>query len=263
MYNTHLNIIAGIPDLSLINEVLKYSKGEKKITVPDGTINDLCNRYGIRTQKAMARFIRAINKTYNVYENSNHQQLFQKLIGNDNFSSVKSSVLFFQMAINNSLFYDMTINVYCKQYFAGKLHTQIDNYYTYIDSLRENHVDINNWSDSTIKIISSKYLTLLKKFGLLEGKAKKTFKSVMLDDLTLVCLIYLIKSLDDGTLNIFESRYFPLFLMSREIFLKQVKNIAKVDYFEITTLGYDLRIDLKYSFQEIIDVLTKNHRSEV
>lgn len=263
MYNTHLNIIAGIPDISLVLEVLSHSKDEKKIVVPNRDISDLCNRYGIRTQKAMIRFIQAIDKSFNIYQNSNHRQTFLSLIQNPDLTSVQNLLLFFQMAINNELFRDLTTEVYCRQYFAVKATFKVNDVSDYIDNIKEKHDVLNKWSVSTINIIASKYLTLLKKFNLLEGKARKAIKSVMLSNLAMICLVYLVKSLNEDTLNFFENQYFPLFLMSRELFLKQVKNIAKSDYFTVTTLGYDLRVDLKYSFQEITDVLSQNYRSKI
>lgn len=263
MYNTNINVVAGIPDLSLITELLKYSVRNGKISVPKNTINNLCNRYVIRTQKSMTRFIEAINKSFNLYDNEDHQNLFLGIIKSDHFDALKPFILFFQMGINNSLFYDITVNVYHKQYFEGKTQSRVEDYLAYLYFQRENHPEIKKWSDATIKIIASKYLTFLKKIGLLEGQLHKKIRSVTLDDPIVVGLVYLIKSLNDDSLNFFENKYFPLFLMSKELFLKQVKNIAKADYFEIRTLGYDLRIDLKYSYQEIVDVLIKNYRSKV
>ena len=52
-------------------------------------------------------------------------------------------------------------------------------------------------------------------------------------------------------------------MLSQENLTDRLKKISLVDYFGTSTLGYDLKIELKYKFQEIVDVIAKKYQPEV
>lgn len=260
MYSTDLNIIAGISDFRLIEDVTKLRALEPKhVRFSDITPN----RYGIRTDKAFERFIASIDKCFLKFKNDDHQQLFLSAFKENEKIISTEGVLFFHLAINDRLFSELTINIFIKMYDSGREIILPDNFLEHLIYLRSSQPTVSKWSDSTIQLLASKYLTLLRKLGFLEGKLIKKIRPIYWNDPTLVYFVYLIKAVDIETVNFLKTPYFPLLFMDKDTFVKRIKDIAKTGIFGITSLGYDLRFDMKYSYKEIVNAINQHYRSKI
>lgn len=262
IYTSDINVIASIPDFNLINDVISafaHHKGEEYIN--EEIFKQ--NVYGIRTLKSRERFLSAIKKVFIKFKNEEHQKVFYALFSQNNFINLKKIALYFQFSFNDQLFYELTSKVYMKLYTAGRLTASKDEFTAYLYDLRDKKPDIQNWSNSTIDIIASKYLTLLKKLGFLKGRFRKEFCTLDLDDPTIVYLTYLLKSLGNINPDIMKNPYLDILPYSKDDLYRRIKKISLVDYFTIYTLGYDLKVNLKYSYEEIVNVIIQNYRSKV
>ena len=262
IYTSDINVIASIPDFNLINDVISAFAHEKG----EDYINEEIfkqNVYGIRTLKSRKRFLSAINKTFIKFKTEEHQKVFYALFSQNNFVNIKKIALYLQFAFNDQLFYELTSKVNMKLYKSGRLTVPKDEFTAYLYDLRDKNTDIKNWSNSTIDIIASKYLTLLKKLGFLKGRIRKEFCQIDIDDPTIVYLTYLLKSLGNKNPDIMKNPYINILPISQESLYKGIKKLSLVDYFTIFTLGHDLKINLKYGFEEIVNVIIQNYRSKV
>jgi len=209
------------------------------------------------------RFLKAISDVFLLFKSSNHQTIIYSLFRHSNLAPLKKTVLFFQFIINDRLFYELSKNVFLHLYSSGRLTVNKSEFTSYLYDLRDKSTDIENWSDSTIKIIASKYLTFLKKLDLIKGPARKEFKQIIPEDETIVYVIYLICSLVDKNINILKSPYISFLMLSQQNLIERLKNIALYDFFYISTLGCDLNLELKYNYEEIVDVIAKRYQSKV
>jgi len=258
IYTSDINIIAGIPDFNLINDVIfAFAHGKGKEYINEEVFKQ--NIYGIRTLKSRERFLNATVKTFINFKTKEHQQVFYSLFAQNNFLNLKRIALYFQFAFNDQLFYELTTAVYMKLYKEGRLTVPKDAFTAYLYDLRDKKSDIQNWSNSTIDIVASKYLTLLKKLGFLKGRSRKEFCTQDLDDLTIVYLVYLLKSLKNKNPDLMKNPYLDILPYNNDSLYRRIKKISLVDYFKIYTLGYDLKINLKYGFEEIVDVIIQNY----
>lgn len=259
MYNTTINIIAGIPDFNLIFDVIqKYANGifEEKKEIKN-------NQYGIRTIRAKKRFIQAINNVFINFRTENHKLIFYQLFSKPDLYHLKKTALFFQCAINNQLFYDLTINVLLKLYEEGRSRIDRAEFISYLYEQKEKNNEIESWSDSTIELIASKYLTFLKKIDFLKGTAIKELTHIYFDDATIIYIIYFILSLENHENDFLNNVFAPLLMMSNNKMIERLKKISLEDFFTITTIGYNLKIELKYKHEEIVDVITQNYGSKI
>jgi len=262
IYTSDINVIASIPDFNLINDVISafsHHKGEEYIN--DSIFKQ--NVYGIRTLKSRKRFLSAINKTFIDFKTEEHKNIVYALFSQNNFNKLKKVALYLQFAFNDQLFYELTEKVGMKLYKAGRLTVPKDEFIAYLYDLRDKKTDLQNWSNSTIDIIASKYLTLLKKLGFLKGRARKEFCQIDIDDLTIVYLAYLLKSLGIKNPDLMRNPYLGILPISQDYFYKRIKKISLTDYFTVFSLGYDLKLNLKYGFKEIMHVIVKNYRSKI
>lgn len=259
MYNTTINIIAGIPDFNLIFDIIqKYANGiQEEKNERDN------NHYGIRTNRAKKRFIQAINNVFINFRTENHKLIFYQLFSKPNLYHLKKIALFFQCAINNQLFYDLTTHVFLKLYNEGRIRIGRSDFISYLYEQKEKNNEIKNWSDSTIELIASKYLTFLKKNDFLKGRAIKEFTHIYFDDATIIYIVYFISSLENHSSDFLNNPYAPLLMMSNNKMIERLKKISLKNFFTITTLGYNLKIELKYKYEEIVDVITQNYGSEI
>ena len=262
IYTSDINVIASIPDFNLINDVISafaHHKGEEYIN--EEIFKQ--NIYGIRTLKSRKRFLSAITKTFIKFKTEEHQKVFYALFSQSSFVNIKKIALYLQFAFNDRLFYELTTKISMKLYKAGRLTVPKDEFTAYLYDLRDKNTDIKKWSSSTIDIIASKYLTLLKKLGFLKGRIRKEFCQIDIDDPTIVYLTYLLKSLGNKNPDIMKNPYIDILPITRENLYKRIKKLSLVDYFTIFTLGHDLKINLKYGFEEIVNVIIQNYRSKV
>ena len=258
MYRTNINIIGSIPDIEMIIDTISnYAHGKNKEYSADNL--SVQNIYDIRTHKSRARFQKAINGVFLQFKSSDHQTVIYSLFRRPNLSPLKKAALFFQFAINDKLFYELSNKVFLKLYFSGRLSVDKSEFASYLYDLRDKSTDIKTWSDSTIKIVASKYLTLLKKLDLVKGTVKKEFKHIIPEDETIVYVIYLIHSLGDKNFDILKNPYISFLMLSQQNLIERLKKIALSDFFNISTLGYNLEIDLKYSYEEIVDVIAERY----
>jgi hypothetical protein len=262
IYTSDINVIASIPDFNLINDVISaFAHGKGEDYINEEIFKQ--NIYGIRTLKSRERFLSAIKKVFIKFKTEEHQKVFYALFTQHNFVNLKRVALYFQFAFNDQLFYELNSKVYMKLYKAGRLTVPKDEFIAYLYDLRDNQLDIQKWSNSTLDIITSKYLTLLKKLGFLKGRSRKEFCTIDLDDSTIIYMVYLLKSLGNINPDIMKNPYLDILPYSQDILYKRIKKISLTDYFKIYTLGYDLKVNLKYSYEEIVNVIIQNYRSKV
>jgi len=234
IYTSDINVIASIPDFNLINDVISAFANEKA----EDYINEEIfkqNIYGIRTLKSRERFLSAIKKVFIKFKTEEHQKIFYALFTQNNFVNLKRVALYFQFAFNDQLFYELNTKVYMKLYKAGRLTVPKDEFIAYLYDLRDNKIDIQKWSNSTLDIIASKYLTLLKKLGFLKGRFRKEFCTIDLDDPTIIYMVYLLKSLGNINPDIMKNPYLDILPCSQDNLYKRIKKISLTDYFKIYT----------------------------
>lgn len=262
MYDTSINIIASIPDLNLVIDVISYyAKGKGKEYVVDKVFEQ--NIYAIRTNKSRGRFLRGINAAFLKFFSEDHKTIIFGLFSQAELLHIKRFVLYIQFAVNNALFYDLSMNVFLKIYHSGRSTINNTDLVSYLYHIREKNPEIQQWSDSTVKKVASKYLTFLKKMGFLRGAAKKEFTHFVPDDFTIVYTIYLFRALRKSSSNILRDPHIPLLMLGEGDLIECIKKISLKDYFSVSTVGHDMNIDLKYTFGEIADVIAKEYRPEV
>jgi hypothetical protein len=262
VYTSDINVIASIPDFNLISDVISaFAHGKGEDYINEEIFKQ--NIYGIRTLRSRERFLSAIKKVFIKFKTEEHQKVFYALFTQNNFVNLKRVALYFQFAFNDQLFYELNTKVYMKLYKAGRLTVPKDEFIAYLYDLRDSQSDIQKWSNSTLDIITSKYLTLLKKLGFLKGRSRKEFCTIDLDDPTIIYMVYLLKSLGNINPDIMKNPYLDILPYSQDNLYKRIKKISLTDYFKIYTLGYDLKVNLKYSYEEIVNVIIQNYRSKV
>lgn len=103
--------------------------------------------------------------------------------------SVNDWLIYYEFSQNN-LLYTLTTEFLYPQYEAGTMYIKADDVQAFLKKLGEDHPEIKEWSQSTIEETSTKYLSALKNFGLLEGVQKKEFAVFYVPDEVIAYVFY-------------------------------------------------------------------------
>lgn len=253
--NTSINIIGSIPDYQFIYDVLhQLAKNSSKDEIYESVIRK--NIYNIRTEESRIRFLNGVKSAFWHFKNNDHETLIRSLFKSSRFEKTKRFSLFWMFAINNTLFENITINAFIKAYLSGRVQIRNDEIVGYLNHFREANDIVRKWSDSTIDRVSSKYLTFLKKIDFVKGRQKKEFYYIQVDDTSVIFFIYLLKAITPNQHDIIKNKYIDLIFIDKHNLPNVLKKAKYTEYFNMKITGQNIVIDPKYSFEELINVIS-------
>lgn len=234
-YDTGVNILGSIPNYA---DVIQYivsmqNKQEDK-------------NFVFRTSHSTERFKTAIESHIMKFVNDQHRCYFVNALSSTSFTLFdKYLIIFWQLIYANYLFRRLTGEVYMRAVYQGRSIIRAEELLSFLHFIKENEKpkDIT-WSEATIKIIASKYLTLLKKLGLAEGTVKKQIKHPMITNDLFVWFIRWCQLVypNDRTLK---NPYIQFGFMDKDTLINRLKKIENIQYWNISQIGDDVTIDLK------------------
>jgi len=252
-YDTSINVIGGIQDISIIYKAIDAYFSESS------TLNDLVrerNELALRTERSRTRVHNAIKASFLIFKNDDHQVLVQNLFARKDVPANKELILFWQYALSNRLFREISTQVFCKAYFSGRAGLSKEDIVAYLkEFLNQNKPLGLGWSESTVQTLSTKYLNLMTKLNLLEGARIKSFKYVRPSSEDMVLFLYFASLQEPDNRNILKNEMLPLLFIPVEDIQDRLKKLSLKGYIHMTYNGVDLNIELTHSFKEICDVL--------
>lgn len=253
-FNSNINTIGSIPNYDIFHLAFKTAQSGSFEELEKALISN--NEFNFRTEGARGRFFRGIRSNLLRFENSNQRELVRKLFEANGLEATKRFVIFWQMSLNNDLFYFITKELFLKLYFSGRTYFPVEEIEAYIGHLQEENEDLKKWSPKTVRSLCSKYLTILKKIEFLTGSKKKEVKHIQADSNTFIFFIYYIHSAFPETVNIYDSKLFEFLFMSKESFSERAKKIDNLKYYDFSYNGVELQLTPKLQPQELINVLS-------
>lgn len=164
-YDSSVNVLGSIPDYSsMMDFICEYSG-----CAPEGQ-----GSFSFRTHKTFSRFLAAIKTAILQFANNAHRQLFLDALSSPGFSfQEKLMVLYWQMVYANPLFHRISEEVLMKAVYQGRTTLSAIDVLALLHHIKETEPGEFTWSEATLKICASKYLTILKKLNLADGAIKK------------------------------------------------------------------------------------------
>ena len=137
---------------------------------------------------------------------------------------------------NRELFHEVSI---CRT--ALSLYT--DEILSYLYDLRRVYPEELKWSDATLKITASKYLTLMKKLGLATGSQTKEIKYPIIGDEVLEILVRLALSVYPETQTA-QNPLFQFSFLDNASLINKLKSIKFTEKWTISQLGNNIKIEI-------------------
>ena len=235
-----INILGGMPDLQLINYfLLEHDSKQEHFQFTD-----------IRSQKSVQRFKKAIKDGF-ITGNSKIDELTRTYLFNKNINENRY-LLFLILSVNNSLFNSLNENVFFPVYYSGRKLIKKEEVLVCLKDLTKRNQDLAKWGDYTLELTASKYLTLLKKFGLMEGVAKKeiVYQNLNLEEFTL--FIYCIAEFDKSP-NKLKSEWLPYSFLEKEFLLKMVLDKKRMKFIDLTYASENLKYKTLIEYSQLYD----------
>lgn len=247
-YDTTINVIGSIKDSDPIFKTIEtYFDDESK------TINE----FNLRTEKSRSRVERGVEVAFLQFRNHEHQDLIQSIFASDLTLQTKNVVLFWQFALTNRLFRDISVRVFSKEYISGKTFISKDVIIGYLkDFISQNEELSYKWSETTTTTLATKYLTFLTKINFVEGVRTKVFKRILMSSDLLVLFLYILKINEPENLDILSNKMFPLVFIDKSDIQGRLKKLSLKGYFNMDFNGVELNVELTHSYKGICDVLS-------
>ena len=234
-YDSGVNIMGSVPNYNVMLDYISDTYG-----ITEGSTG----AFEFRTEKSLRRFIAAIESCILKFKNEKHKSMFFDALANKDYSiQERLVVLFWQLTYSNRLFSRITAEVFMKAVYSGRITITAEEVTSFLRYIKETEKGELDWSEGTIKISGSKYLTIMKKLGLADGTIKKTIVHPIITNNLFVYFIRFIQTVsDDKTLH----NPYMIFSFSEEPnIVSRLKKIENIQYWDISQIGNEITIDLK------------------
>ncbi len=240
--NQDINMLASLRDFGLVSTLMK-----EDLRSLDMESFPLVQNV-IKTSSSFKRLRQGINRTLLGCKNEKVFDLYKSMILNEGITSDSLIFLYWNCSYNNDMLNYLNDRVYFPSFFEGKSILKIDDTISCVNELREVNEEVKAFASSTVERFSSKYLTLLKKFGLLEGGVKKKILNLYLNDKMFVVFIYWLLEVETKS-NLLESPWLKYSFLEPKFFAERVMQKKFTAFYNMTFTGDNLKIEpiIEYS----------------
>lgn len=249
--NSDINILGSLTDWNLI---IWLSRNGQTIPIDK---SDMYKFTSIKTTKSLTTNIKVINDNFLSFKDSEIKSLTKSVLNIFGISNDTLLLLFWNASANNELLFHLNEKVYFPAFYSGRAAIRNDEVIACIKELKQTEDDLKKWSESTISVTSSKYLTLLKKFGLMEGSVNKSIKHPQLNDAMFVLFAYWIAAISDKP-NLVNSSWLSYCFSENQTFLDRLLQKKFSKYFNVVYTGDKLSIEPIIPYESIYEHITKS-----
>lgn len=253
VYDTAINVIGGLKDWSVIIKAVDSHFSQSD------TLNELVNQrneFNLRTERSRTRIEREVRKVFLQFSNQEHQDLIRGIFSERIPLQDKQLFLIWQFALNNRLFREITSRVFVKTYYSGRASISKEDIIAYLkEFLRQNESLQIRWSQNTVNTLSTKYLNLMSKLGLVSSGRIKSFSHIRPSSEAQVVFLYFAKLYSPSASNILTNELLPISFIPSEDIQDRLKKLSLKGLFNMNFNGVALNIELIHSYKGICDVL--------
>jgi len=253
VYDTAINVIGGLRDCSVIFKAIDSHLSETD------SLKELINRrneFNLRTERSRTRIEREVRNAFLQFKSKEHQDLIRAIFTERVPLQDKELVLVWQFALNNRLFRELSSLVFVRTYYSGRASITKDDIIAYLKEFLHRNDSLQiNWSENTIKTISTKYLNLMSKLGFVSPGRVKLFEHISPSSEAQVIFLYFAKLFSPNTSNILTNELLPISFISPHDIQDRFKKLSLKGLFNMNFDGVTLNIELTHGYEGICDVL--------
>jgi hypothetical protein len=249
--NSDINVLGSLPDWSLVKLFLSENMDSLR---EKGGIHSFT---AIKTDKSVKRFEKAIRSTLIHCSSKGFEEILYQSMRVEGMNAHVLILLFWNASANNDLLFQLNEKVFFPAFYSGRVSVKNDEVVACIKELRMSRVELKSWSDLTITMTASKYLTLLKKFGLMEGSMNKSIVHPHLSDGMFVLFAYWITAISDNS-NLANNPWLSYAFCERQILIDRFLQKKFAKYFNVVYTGDKLRIETIIPYDQIYEHISES-----
>jgi hypothetical protein len=249
--NSDINVLGSLPDWNLIKVFLSEDMHSIK---EKGGIHTYT---AIKTDKSVKRFEKAIKATLILNKKPALEAIIRKAIKYSTTSADTLLLLFWNASMNNELLFHLNDKVFFPAFYSGRVSISKDEVVACIKDLKQSEGDLKRWSEITIITTASKYLTLLKKFGLMQGSVNKSIVHPHVNDTMFILYVYWIVAISDKP-NLVFSNWLSYSFSEKQVFLDRLLQKKFSKYFNVVYTGDMLSIEPLIPYESIYEYISQS-----
>lgn len=198
-----------------------------------------------KTSEYRTNILREIARRYIPDKDGFERTALMDLIAKDLQKELTDWCLYYEFS-QDPFIYFLTTNFLYPKFEEGALAVRAQEVRDFLESLKADHPELGNRTDSTLNEASTKYLTALRNFGLLEGVQRKEFDDFYVPDRAIAYVVY--RLIDKGSTaakEILKHDDWKLFLMDEDEARRRVRAISP-EYLTYEKRGSTERINSEF-----------------
>ncbi len=254
-YNTSMKDIGGVKDINAIfKTIMDYFKDSDSVNKNIITNNE----FDTRTVKTRQKIGWAMQKTVLQFINGSHEDLIASIFLPRIPVQDKKYAFFWQIALNNRLFREISLDVFVKNYFTGRAAITNDEIIAFIkEQITGKNISGIKWSEETFYRIATKYLNLMSKLNFVSEGRTKQYNHIRPSAESQALFLYFAGLYAPQSNNILSNRFLPLSFIHEDDIHGRLKKLALKGFFNMNYNGVALNIEFIHDYKGICDVLFK------
>ncbi len=172
---------------------------------------------------------------------------FKSILNSNLLPLIKEQIIYYYFCKYETIVYDLVVNPLFLQYKRGFEEVDKHKITEYFESLaKDNHPEINDWTDETKARLIRHTLAILKDFKIIKGSKKKTFYDLFVPLEVVLYIFYYLKFKDNPINKIFTHQDFNLFFLEKEDIIEYMYNASKKGFLTFSHSGniFELKTDI-------------------
>ncbi len=256
-YNTELSKLGSITSINIIIETISfYAKWGDLDKVKNEFIQN--NAFGINMSSTRKNYYEAIKRLFLKDLDSKDRMFFINTLASDYpDNKYKKTVLYLEIFRQNDLLKKLTLDLIWKKYHENRRLITSKEVYDFLIELKKDDEDMN-LSESTLKRLSSRYISFMKKLSFFEPENR--FKSMIAypypSKELITYIVYLSKAAGKDDHEIYESALYLALMLEEEERIELLKQGSLAGYYKFNFAGKrNVSFELNYEREEIIDAI--------
>lgn len=258
-YNTTIDVLGGM-DINYVFDTIDYfDKTRDNHKTMGFFIED--NPFGLKITSSRKRYFAVLKKIYLSSFNQKDGQLFINTISHLTDIEFKKKILFLETCRQDRLFHDITTILVQKKYKENHRIINSREIYVFLKGFNEN-TTVAGWADDSLKRISRKYITFMKKLGFFqkESRLNSIIAYPLIEVELIVYLTYLLKFFGLSDNQVFQSSLFQALLLGEEEKVDLLKNGSLAGFYQFSFSGDGkAEFTLSYTKEELIHEFSKKY----
>lgn len=256
-YNTAINPLGSITDINVIFETIRYYNKVKDINKTKQEFVD-GNAFGFNISSSRKRFFSVIKKLFLSNPEDSANSLFIETIASINNLSLRKIILYLEVFRKNDLFHDITTEFIFPKYKENRRLITSSETFDFLQQFGQD-TKIAEWSESTVKIICSKYIGFMKRIGFFKKDkgVKSMFAFPYPDEKIIAYIVYLLKESGLTDNEIYESDLYTALMLDDSEKIGLLKQGTLKGYYDFSLSGSgNANFTLNYNREEFLDELS-------